>query len=305
MQEQIELFNLLRERALSSAALAQWISENLGVSLATAYKKINGQVRLTWDEYKKIDGPAGNWLMEAAGGHAIQELFRANPSPVQMIEFWINTINSIQNSNQEIVLICHELPQVYLFDAPLAAAYCLFQQFKLQEPTNPQSFNEFNSALPERFNFLAKELKQTFLKIKRVEILDPFGFRPFPRGLIQMKKQQFIDYQVQKQLTEVYAERANSWQMERDTDRKVCIRKLSPLPLLYNFLMVRENGKILWEPFGIQNLKITPGIALRPLRHAIEDIEAASSDISNCSLSRAYVDKKGKEYQNMLLNEDY
>lgn len=305
MKEQTDLFSLLREKTISSAELAQWISDSLGVSLATSYKKMNGQVRLTWEEYKTLERSTGNWLFETAGGNTLKDVFRTEACPVQVIDHWTESIVAIQKAQQEVIVVCHELPQIYLFDQPLSAAYCLFLQFKLQEPINPQSFKEFYQALPERFYLAAKELKETFLKIKRIEVMDPFGFRPFPRGLVQMKSQQFIDKATHEQLTEHYSEQVRRWQAENRHDKAMCLRKLSPIPLLYNFILVRSSGKIIWEAFSIQNLKINPGSALRPLQAVIEDITAASSEIEKCSLSRAYVDKKAEEYQRMLLNEEY
>ncbi len=305
MKEQTELFNLLREKSLSSSVLAQWISETLGVSLATAYKKMNGHVRLTWEEYKKLERSGDDVFGDSFGNQSFKDAFHANYSPMQMVEFWADTISNILKAGQDVIISCHELPLVYLFDDPLAAAYCLFQQYKLEEPTNPQSFQNFYETLPEKFRFTSAQLKENFLKIKRTEIIDPFGFRTFPRGLAQMKNQLYIDRSIQEKLISTFSERVRNWCMETDTNRKICTRKLSPIPLLYNFLVIRESGKVIWEPFGKQGLKINPGNALKPLQSVIEEIAASSSEIRSCSLSRAYVDKKGEEYQRMMLNEDY
>ncbi len=306
MEEQTNWFNSLRERVDHGSELANWISECLNISLANAYKKINGQVRLTWEEYRKLEN-SGVYQIKGfnPSDYAAYDSKQA-ATPLQLIEFWNEQINKILKAGSSVLFCCHELPAVYLFENRLATAYYVFQQFKMEEPTSPQTFETFILHLPDKFYFAAAELKSKFLMLRRTEIMDPFGFRSFPRGLFQMEKQRFINPEDKDALLKLFSEAVRSWSMEADIDLKQCSRKLSPIPLLYNFIVSREeNSKVIWEPFGIQGYKIKVGNALKPMSTVLKDIELSCSDLSTCSLSRAFVDRKGDEYQRMLVNEDY
>lgn len=306
MDNQTNWFNTLKENAFSGPELASWISETLQLSIPTAYKKMNGQVRLTWDEYKKLESSSNPLFTESIKNIAFNESEFRELTPIQLIQHWSETLNSIGRPDQNCLMSCHELPIVYLFDEPIAVAYYMFQQYKLEEPTNMESFDSFKVQLSDKFYFAAHELKNLYLKTKRTEVIDPYAFRPFPRGLHQMVKQGFIQTEIQQHLLSVFTERVRSWSMQTDCDQRICARKLSPIPLLYNFLISADpNPKVVWEPFGIQGYKIKPGATLKPLAKVVKDIVNSSSEIGNCSLSRAFVDRKGSEYQRMLVNEDY
>jgi len=155
MEEQVRLFEMIKEKISNRQRLSDVIEELLGVSSDSAYRRIRGETELTFSELKKISGKFNLSMDEILNYKSNQgALFHYDPLNIMDIDNYLfhlkrmfNVFNVLKSaSDKEIIYTARSIPLLHLIKFPDLAFLNLFTWNNVLNPSN-RLYNDFCSKL--------------------------------------------------------------------------------------------------------------------------------------------------------------
>jgi len=171
------LFSLIKSKLAPNISFVHDLSELLGISYDSAYRRIRGQKDLTLEEVKKICSHYNISMDEALNFHSDQVSFKtlAIGKDGFTFENWLNTLLSEMKRiydcrNREIIYAAKDVPIFYYFEFPEIAAFKFFFWHKVLIPYGEYKNGHVVLETPGELFETGRRLLSCYTKIPVIEI---------------------------------------------------------------------------------------------------------------------------------------
>jgi hypothetical protein len=177
MQLQANLFRLIKERLPSNISLVHDLSELLGISYDSAYRRIRGEKELSMEELQKICIHYRISVDSILNLHSENFLFQSIPVGARGNDFvkWLQNIlvqiKRIHSCKEKrIIYSAKDVPIFHYFEFPRLFAFKRYFWHKVLFPESELKDQLFSPALPDELTGLCREILSYYNKIPTIEI---------------------------------------------------------------------------------------------------------------------------------------
>ena len=175
---QVRFFHELKHKIPQNLSLVDIVSEELGISVDSAYRRIRGETSLTIDELKRLSNKFEISLdaVFTSTSNSVLFSYRAiNPEKFSYGQYFTSIIDNMQALGafnlKEIVYAAKDIPIFYFFILPRIAAFKLFFWMR-----NIYNFPNFENRkfdpddIPEDLINISKKVWESYVNIPSTEI---------------------------------------------------------------------------------------------------------------------------------------
>ena len=174
---QSELFRLIKERIQQNVSAVHDISELLGISYDSAYRRMRGEKELTLEEFQKLChhySISADALFSLKTGSMIFNS-RAVGEDGYTLEQWLQSILSeiriIQKCKEkEIIYAAKDLPVFYYFEFPEIAAFKIYFWHKALLSYHGLEGKLFSFDIPNDIYAFGRQVLSSYLTIPSIEL---------------------------------------------------------------------------------------------------------------------------------------
>lgn len=174
---QENLFQLIKSRIALNISFVHDLSELLGISYDSAYRRIRGQKDLTLEELKQICFHYTISMDEILNFHSDHVSFNTLAIGKNGFTFedWLNTLLGEMKKifdcrNREIIYAAKDVPIFYYFEFPEIAAFKFFFWHKILIPSSEYKNDQVNLEVPAGLFEIGRKLLCCYTKIPVIEI---------------------------------------------------------------------------------------------------------------------------------------
>jgi len=174
---QENLFQIIKSRLAPNISFVHDLSELLGISYDSAYRRIRGQKDLTLEELKQICIRYSISMDEILNFHSDQVSFKtlAIGKDGFTFENWLNTLLAEMKMifdcrNREIIYAAKDVPIFYYFEFPEIAAFKFFFWHKILIPVQEYKVGQVSLEVPQDLFETGRKLLSCYTKIPVIEI---------------------------------------------------------------------------------------------------------------------------------------
>jgi len=210
---QLALFQLIKSKLPQNVSFVHEVSELLGLSYDSAYRRIRGEKELTINELEKLSKHFDlsiDTLFQVSGKNVIFT-YKALEQGIFELEDWLNSvlddIKSIHNAKEKrVIYSAVDIPLYHYFHFPEITAFKEYIWLKTLYPSEEYSTKMFKlEDASENFYNIGRQLLATAVKIPTIEIWNEETFNSilrqsevgykFPYGYENVgKKNNFLCY---------------------------------------------------------------------------------------------------------------
>jgi hypothetical protein len=171
------LFQSIRSRLAPNISFVHELSELLGISYDSAYRRIRGEKELSLEELKIISihyKISVDSLFNFKSNHVIFNSLAIGEAGLD-IEKWLQSllfaIKKIHASKErEIIYAAKDIPVFYYFEFPEIAAFKIYFWNKALIPSSGFENTKFTLDIPENLYEIGRQLLSLYIKIPTIEI---------------------------------------------------------------------------------------------------------------------------------------
>lgn len=174
---QEKLFNLIKSKLAPNISFVHDLSELLGISYDSAYRRIRGQKDLTLEEVKKICSYYSISMDEVLNFQSSNVSFKtlAIGTDGFTFEHWLHTLLGEMKKiydcrNREIIYAAKDVPIFYYFEFPEIASFKFFFWHKVLIPSGEYKQDHVKLEAPNDLFETGRKLLSCYTKIPVIEI---------------------------------------------------------------------------------------------------------------------------------------
>ena len=177
MDTQESLFQNIKEKLPANISFVHDISELLGISYDSAYRRIRGEKELTLDEFKKI---CTNYSVSADtlfNVHTGNIIFNARAIGFDGFTFekWLGTILAElkvvhASKEREVIYAAKDIPLFHFFEFPEIAAFKVYFWHKALFPDSGYEDKLFSFEVPEEMSSSGRHLMSMYRTMPTIEL---------------------------------------------------------------------------------------------------------------------------------------
>lgn len=199
-QQQIAFFQQVKQHLPEVRSLASWLSNMLNIDQSNAYRRISGEIELSFSEYLRICECLPQAGMFAAGVYQSSSLVQGNlayfndwDSLYKYLENVVATVGKLALQQHQLFYVARDLPLFFFYSSPELMCY----KFNLWLRSSGKGDT---GEVPEKIIHLGEELYRVYQRMNTKELWYSWSFL---NQLEQLKYWKSMDYLSNEELLQI------------------------------------------------------------------------------------------------------